>query len=109
MIDFGFTLSPSSRINLDKADTAAWERLAEAAPDVRQCIACGSCTASCPAGVYRHNSLRSCLLALQNGQKEEALSLVEACLLCGKCTLVCPRSLNTRLILLSIQKTYAQP
>jgi heterodisulfide reductase subunit C len=71
MEKFGFTLNPSSRIDLDKTDRDKFAALAKAEPDVLKCMACGSCTASCTAGKFTRTSVRSAILALQNGQEKE--------------------------------------
>ena len=94
-MDFGFSLSPSSRIDLDLFDR-----------DVLKCMACGSCTATCTAGKFAKNSLRSAILCLQNGQQAQALEYLKPCMLCGKCFMVCPRGINTRHLILSILKIY---
>ena len=39
MVDFGFGLVPSSRINLDLFDREKFEELAAIEPDVRKCMA----------------------------------------------------------------------
>lgn len=105
-IDFGFRLSPSSAINLDKLDQSAFERLVEEEPDVKKCIACGSCTATCTAGKYYDTSLRKVIIFLQRGMEKEALEMLSHCMLCGKCNMVCPRGLNTRHIILAISNIY---
>ena len=51
-MDFGYSLSPSSRIDLDLFDRNRFNTLAEIEPDVLKCMACGSCTATCTAGKY---------------------------------------------------------
>ena len=61
-MDFGFKLSPSSAINLDKVDLSLYERLATLEPDVRICMACGSCRATCTAGPYTGMSVRKVIL-----------------------------------------------
>ena len=94
MIDFGFSFSPSSRINLDKADKEKFLSLAALEPDVLKCMACGSCSASCTAGAFEDTSVRKAILSLQNGL--------------SKCTMVCPRGINTRHLILSIQKIYGK-
>ena len=103
---FGFALNPSSRIDLDKADKGKFAQLAAVEPDVLKCMACGSCTASCTAGKFVKTSVRSAILALQNGKEEDALNFLKGCLLCGKCTMVCPRAINTRHLIVSICKVY---
>lgn len=106
MPKFGYTLSPSSRINLNDIDRAKFNRLVEREPDVLKCMGCGSCTATCSAGKFTRTTLRSSILALRNGQEKEALDLLKGCMLCGKCLMVCPRAINTRHLILSICKTY---
>ena len=103
---FGFVLNPSSRIDLDKVDREKFNKLVEIEPDVLKCMACGSCTASCTAGKFVKTSMRSAILALQNGKEEDAKEFLKGCLLCGKCTMVCPRAINTRHLILSILKIY---
>ena len=108
MANFGYTLTKSSRIDLNERDLDKWNALVSLEPDVLKCMACGSCTASCSAGKFTKTSLRSAILYLQNGQQEQALEFIQSCLLCGKCLMVCPRAINTRHLLLSISKIYGK-
>ena len=108
MIDFGFSISPSSRIDLDKADRKSFDALAKIEPDVLKCMACGSCSASCTAAQFTPTSVRQAILMLQRGQISQALQLLEGCMFCGKCTMVCPRGINTRHLIVSIQKVYGK-
>ena len=104
MVDFGFGLVPSSRIDLDKADPKVFEAIVAEAPDVKKCIACGSCVAVCTAGDRSSASLRQAILDMRNGLYDKARSEVLSCQLCGKCFMVCPRGLSTRRIILAISK-----
>ncbi|MBQ2566405.1 MAG: 4Fe-4S dicluster domain-containing protein [Bacteroidales bacterium] len=106
MMDFGFYLTPSSTIELDKVDRKAVDELARADSGFRTCIACGSCTASCTAGIFAETSVRRAILSVLNGRDEKALDLLSSCMLCGKCMMVCPRGINTRHLILSLQKYY---
>ena len=108
MATFGYTLTKSSRIDLNNRDIEKWNRLVTLEPDVLKCMACGCCTASCTAGKFARTSLRSAILSLQNGQEKQALEFIQSCLLCGKCLMVCPRAINTRNLLLSISKIYSK-
>ena len=108
MNKFGFALTPSSRIDLDKFNKEKFALLVKLEPDVLKCMACGSCTASCTARKFTKTSVRSAILALQNGQEKEALDMVKGCLLCGKCSMVCPRAINTRHLIISICKIYQE-
>lgn len=105
---FGFALNPSSRIDLDNVNREKFSKLVELEPDVLKCMACGSCTASCSAGKFVKTTLRSAILALQNGKEGEAIELLQGCMLCGKCTMVCPRAINTRHLIISICKIYQE-
>lgn len=106
MIDFGFSLSPSATVNLDKADTSLYERLRAMGPDAGTCMACGSCTASCTAGPFTGMSIRKVLNDLQRGRNKEIEKMISGCMLCGKCTMVCPRGINTRHLILSLWRIY---
>lgn len=106
MIDFGYTLSPSSAENLDKIDPTLFRELCALEPDARKCMACGSCAASCTAGNFTTMNLRRVILLLSRGLDSQALPQLKNCQLCGKCLLVCPRGINTRHLILSICKTY---
>ena len=90
-MDFGFSLSPSSAIELDTLDTSLFRKLCRIEPGARTCIACGSCSATCTAA--EHSGMRV----------ERMLS---NCMLCGKCTMVCPRGINTRRVILTVCRLY---
>lgn len=106
MIDFGYGLVKSSAISLDDFDKARFEELVAVEPDVRKCISCGSCAASCTAARYSGMNLRKIILLLTRGREKEALEIASNCMLCGKCYIVCPRGINTRHLILSIINIY---
>lgn len=106
MNNFGYSISPSSTINLDNFNPKLFKLLQEAEPDVNICMACGSCAASCTAGNYTSMNLRRVILFLGTGRDKEAIEEISSCMLCGKCTIVCPRGINTRHLILSICKIY---
>ena len=103
---FGFKISPSSAINLDKIDRSRLDKLCSIEPDAVRCMACGSCSATCPAAEFSGMSVRKVLHCLQRGKEEEAFRMMSNCMLCGKCTMVCPRGINTRHLILSICRIY---
>lgn len=105
-MDFGFGISPSSAINLDKVDLSLYKRLLEMEPDAAICMACGSCSASCSAAALSGMSVRKMLLNLQRGKDVE--KMLSCCMLCGKCTMVCPRGINTRHLILCVQRIYSR-
>ena len=107
-MDFGFSLSPSSAVNLDRVDTARWQRLVQEDSDALICIGCGSCSPTCTAAPFSGMSLRQVLLGLQRGRDAEVNRMVSGCMLCGKCTMVCPRGINTRHLILTLQRITQQ-
>lgn len=104
-MDFGFSLSPSSAIDLDKVDLSLYRRLEQTVPDIRNCIACGSCSATCMAADYSGMSVRKLILNLQRGA--DVKKMLSCCMLCGKCTMVCPRGINTRKLILDVCRYYS--
>lgn len=106
MMEFGFKLSPSSTVNLDKVDNSLYKSLLKLEPDAGICMACGSCSATCTAGQFSGMSVRKTILALQRGKDREAAAMLADCMLCGKCTMVCPRGINTRHLILSLCRIY---
>lgn len=107
MIDFGYNITPSSVVNLDKADLSRFRKLVQEEPDVLKCMACGSCAASCAAGNFTTMNLRKGILLLSRGEDKAIIGQFQSCMLCGKCQLVCPRGINTRHLILSIVKIYS--
>lgn len=105
---FGFSISPSSAVNLDGIDRTRFEELCRMEPDALRCMSCGSCSATCPAGEFSGMSVRKVLLCLQRGKEAEAFRMMNNCMLCGKCTMVCPRGINTRHLILSISRIYSK-
>lgn len=104
MIDFGFGLSRSSAVNLDTVDLSLYHELEALEPGVRNCIACGSCSASCTASGWSGMSVRKVILALQRGK--DVAGMLSSCMLCGKCSMVCPRGINTRHLILTLCRIY---
>lgn len=103
-MDFGFKLSKSSTANLNNVDTHLYQRLCELEPDIKTCINCGSCGASCTAAQFSGMSVRKVILGLQ--RQQDVRKMLSNCMLCGKCTMVCPRGINTRKLLLTLFKIY---
>ena len=106
MTDFGFGLSRSSAVRLDEVDMELFKQLETLEPQVRTCIGCGSCSATCTAGPWTGMSVRKVILNLQRGK--DIGKMLSGCMLCGKCTIVCPRGINTRHLLLSLCRIYGE-
>ena len=105
-MDFGFSLSPSSAVHIDGVDLSLYRAVEEKVPEIRTCIGCGSCTATCTAGPYSGMSVRQIILDIQRGRQKLAAEKLDACMLCGKCTMVCPRGINTRGLILAVCENY---
>lgn len=106
IMNFGFKLAPSSAVNLDEVDLSLYKKVAEMEPDVKKCMACGSCSATCPASQFSGMSMRKVILGLQRGDNKHVGDMLKNCMLCGKCTMVCPRGINTRHLILSLCRVY---
>ena len=104
MIDFGFTLSKSSTVDLNKIDRSRYDQLVKLVPTARMCMNCGSCGATCTVSEYKGMSVRKVLNGIQRG--EDVKARLSSCMLCGKCTMVCPRGINTRNLILNLCKLY---
>lgn len=101
--NFGFGIHGGRQIDLDLADTSLARELSGIVPAWNTCINCGSCTATCPAGInFRklHYGIRM-PLELPAFKK---LATLKQCLLCGKCQLVCPRGIPTRYLSIQIMQ-----
>lgn len=105
-MNFGFKLAPSSAVNLDEVDLSLYKKVAEMEPDVKICMACGSCSATCPASQFSGMSMRKVIHGLQRGDNKHVGDMLKNCMLCGKCTMVCPRGINTRHLILSLCRVY---
>ena len=103
-MDFGFSLSPSSAVNLDRTDMSLYEMLCDREPTARTCIGCGSCSATCTVSAISGMSVRKVLLGIQRGQYREVEKTLSHCMLCGKCTMVCPRGVNLRQLIINMRQ-----
>ena len=108
MNGFGFKLSPSSAINLDKIDRTLFDERCRIDPDALRCMACGSCTATCTSSALSGMSVRKMLMNLQRGKIDETARMISGCMLCGKCTMVCPRGIKTRHLILTVSRLYKE-
>ena len=104
MMDFGFVLSKSSTVNLSTLDQSMYRKLEKLSPDVKTCMGCGSCSATCSAAAFSGMSVRKVILGLQRGN--DVSGMLSNCMLCGKCTMVCPRGINTRNLILNLCRIY---
>jgi heterodisulfide reductase subunit C len=104
MIKFGFTINNDRQIEFDKNDHSISISILKKEPTLKLCIGCGTCTATCTAGNLTTYNFRRMITLLQRGEINDLKSQVSKCMLCGKCSLACPRGVNTRNIILQINK-----
>ena len=104
MKDFGFGLKKSGVMDLDGIDWTLFREIAAEEPSFMNCFYCGTCTATCSAGKYTGFNLRRLQLLVKRGQWEEVAQRIPECMLCCKCQWVCPKGVNTRHIVMLINK-----
>jgi heterodisulfide reductase subunit C len=101
---FGYTIHKDNQIDFDKNSRLMFEYISSLEPSIKTCIGCGSCTATCSTGNFTEFSLRKLYLLIKRGEISGIKNEIGKCMLCGKCMLVCPRGVNTRNVILSIQR-----
>ena len=101
---FGYTINPDRQIDYDRNDLRIARYVFDHEPSFRVCFACGTCTATCSAGLFTDFSLRDLIGNIKRGEVRKVKSEAEKCMLCGKCQLACPRGVNTRNVILCIQR-----
>lgn len=73
-------------------------------PELQACIGCGSCTATCSAGLLTQFNFRKMHTLVRRGEYEGIYRELNKCMLCGKCRMVCPRNINTRQVVMLIKR-----
>ena len=104
MIDFGYRKNESATLNLDSACVELYDKLLKEAPSVAICISCGTCTSTCSAGQFTDFNLRKIILLCKRGDTQSLKPVINRCMLCGKCQFACPKGVNTRHIVLTLNK-----
>jgi len=104
MMNFGYQINPSSKIDLDRASRHIAVQVLRHEPSFASCIGCGACVATCSAGRFTTFSLRQLRLMVIRGQTDNVHTEAEKCMLCGKCRMICPRGVNTRNVVLAIHQ-----
>ena len=104
MINFGYKINADRQIDLNHCDRRIANFISKIEPTFNTCIACGTCTTTCTAGNFTNFNPRLLYTLVKRGQIDEVKKEIEKCMLCGKCQLACPRGINTRHIILNIQK-----
>jgi heterodisulfide reductase subunit C len=104
MIDFGYKKNESLKIDLDVADCHIYRNLIKTEPSATICISCGTCTATCSAGQFTDFNLRKIILLCKRGETQSIKDIINRCMVCGKCQFSCPKGVNTRHIVLTLNK-----
>ncbi|MBO7307043.1 MAG: 4Fe-4S dicluster domain-containing protein [Alistipes sp.] len=102
--NFGYVISRPRAIDLDNNDLRKSVSIVAEMPELQACIGCGSCTASCTAGVFVDFNFRRLHTLVRRGEYRGAYEELNKCMLCGKCRLVCPRGINTRGLAMLIKR-----
>lgn len=106
--DFGFGVKKSSVIDLDKAELELAKTIAREDISFNNCYYCGTCAATCSASKFTDFNLRLLQLKIKRGQIAEVEEVISRCMLCGKCQLVCPKGVNTRHIVILLNKKLSE-
>ena len=104
MIDFGYKRNESSMLDLDSKQCNLYEKLLKEEPSVAVCISCGTCASTCSAGQFTDYNLRKIMLLCKRGDTQSLKPIINRCMVCGKCQFACPKGVNTRNIVLILNK-----
>jgi len=104
MIDFGYKKNESMVLDLDVNRFDLYEKLLTAEPSAATCISCGTCASTCSAGQFTEFNLRKIMLLCKRGDTQSLKSIIHRCMVCGKCQFACPKGINTRQIVLTLNK-----
>jgi heterodisulfide reductase subunit C len=86
------------------------EVLKLAGEEVKMCIQCGTCSASCPVAHLMDNSIRKLIKFVLEGMKDEALESrsIWLCTSCLLCTVRCPRKIKPMSVVSALKYIYEQ-
>ena len=76
-----------------------------AGPEVKTCIQCGTCSASCPTAHLMNPSIRMLVKFCLEGKKEKALhnETLWLCTSCLLCTVRCPRGIRPKAVVSALK------
>ena len=103
-MNFGYSINQNSKVDMDNTSRDLPALLLKYEPSFVSCFGCGSCTATCTAGRFTSFNFRMLRLNAMRGLTDNLHAEAEKCMLCGKCQMICPRGVNTRNIILNIQR-----
>lgn len=84
--------------------------LALAGDEVKTCIQCGTCSASCPTASLMNVPIRKLIKLVLEGEKEAALSSrsIWLCTSCLLCTVRCPRNIRPMAVVAALKTIYEE-
>ncbi len=84
--------------------------LALAGDEVKTCIQCGTCSASCPTASLMDVPIRKLIRLVLEGEKKAALSSrsIWLCTSCLLCTVRCPRSIRPMAVVAALKTIYEE-
>lgn len=79
-----------------------------AGDEVKTCIQCGTCSASCPMAHLMEDPIRKLIKFVLEGMKEEALEskTIWLCTSCLLCTVRCPRNIKPMAVVSALKQIY---
>jgi len=82
------------------------EVLRLAGDEVRTCIQCGTCSASCPTSHLMNPSIRRLVKLCLEGRRDEALNneTLWLCTSCLLCTVRCPRGIRPKMVVSALKE-----
>ena len=82
------------------------EVLRLAGDEVKTCIQCGTCSASCPTAHLMNPSIRKLVKLCLEGRREEALhnETLWLCTSCLLCTVRCPRGIRPKMVVSALKE-----
>ncbi|MCL2682011.1 MAG: 4Fe-4S dicluster domain-containing protein [Bacteroidales bacterium] len=104
MINFGYKRNESATLDLDVDNSELYKKLLKEEPSAATCISCGTCASTCSTGQFTDFNLRKIMLLCKRGDTQSLEPIINRCMLCGKCQFACPKGLNTRHIVLILNK-----
>jgi len=102
--EFGYRVMKDDSIDFDRNDRRIAAYLHAYEPSINLCIGCGSCTATCSAGLFTSFNIRMIHTLVRRGETKRLKSEISKCMFCGKCQLVCPRGVNLRNVILTLNR-----
>ncbi|MDR1950628.1 MAG: 4Fe-4S dicluster domain-containing protein [Bacteroidales bacterium] len=104
MINFGYKKNKSTTIDLNIAHSELYKQLLKEEPSASTCISCGTCAGTCSAGQFTDFNLRKIMLLCKRGDTQSLAPIINRCMVCGKCQFACPKGVNTRHVVLILNK-----